>query len=210
VPGCCLQCGCQFPAPIPDHATILLPAFNGTSRQYHSPKVNDSTIILERSVQQLLLIYSKPLTLWTLHYNCVSSLYLSSLSSHHRIHCPCRRHQFLHTITPLPWPLAPSKQVSSAGKTGQSSSAWSFSDQTTHLFPLPPPEPSLLVATIINILERTSGGGGHAGNRRQPGTPELVTVVTLLLFAITIATVLRSEGQDVADDRAVCGNNTRP
>jgi hypothetical protein len=35
-------------------------------------------------------------------------------------------------------------------------------------------------------------------------------VVTLLLFAITIATVLRSEGQDVADDRAVCGNNTRP
>jgi hypothetical protein len=59
------------------------------------------------------------------------------------------------------------------------------------------------MATIINILERTSGGGGHAGNRSEPGTPVLVTVVTLLLFAITIATVLGSEGQDAADELCV-------
>jgi hypothetical protein len=58
------------------------------------------------------------------------------------------------------------------------------------------------MATIINILERTrgEGGGGHSGNRSEPGTPVLVTVVTLLLFAITIATVLGSAGQDAAHE----------
>jgi hypothetical protein len=79
------------------------------------------------------------------------------------------------------------------------------SDQTTHLFSLPPTEQSRLRATIINILERTEGGGGggHAGNRRESGTPVLVTVVTLLLFTITIATMLGSVGQDVAGARRV-------
>ena len=99
-------------------------------------------------------------------------------------------------------PFARSKQVSSTAKTSRSSSAWPSSDQTTHFLSLPPPEPSRLMATIINILERTRGGG-HAGNRRAPGTPVLVTVVTLLLFAITIATVLGSDGQDAADGRCV-------
>jgi hypothetical protein len=58
------------------------------------------------------------------------------------------------------------------------------------------------MATIINILERTRGGGGGGGGGRAGNRGvRLVTVVTLLLFAITIATVQEvTEGQDEAAD----------
>ena len=154
----------------------------------------------------LPLIHSQPLTYAHLRnyaflpYHHIAASIPSplppSISAHHHPH-----HR----------PFAGSKQVSSTGKIGRSSSAWSSSDQTSHLYPLHPTEPSRLGATIINIMERTrggGGGGGHAGNRRESATPVLVTVVTLLLFTITIATLLASGGQDVAGGRRVTTTTT--
>ena len=150
----------------------------------------------------LPLIHSKPLT-----YAHRRKYALLPYHHHHHHHHhstaqhqfrPYCRHQFLHIITPPPpSPLLRKQAGKQQWEIRRSSSAWPSADQTSHLFPLPPPEPSRLRATIINILERTGGGGGgHAGNRRESATPVLVTVVTLLLFGITIATVLASGGQD--------------